>query len=60
VLTATAGTGARGFYERAGFSVFGIEPAAVAVAGSCHDKLHMILFLPAPGAGRPIPPKERP
>jgi GNAT superfamily N-acetyltransferase len=47
VLTATAGTPARRFYERAGFRVFGVEPVAVVVGPDCHDKLHMILFLPA-------------
>jgi ribosomal protein S18 acetylase RimI-like enzyme len=36
---------ARRLYERAGFSAYGCEPAAIRVAGVPHDKLMMIRWL---------------
>ena len=53
VLTVTAGNdAARRVYERAGFGVCGRELQAVRVGGRAHDKLTMILFLPAARAPR--------
>lgn len=48
VLTVTADNlPARRVYERAGFAVCGREPQAIRVGERYHDKLSMILFLPA-------------
>ena len=53
VLTVTAGNApARRVYERAGFAICGREPQAVRIGDSAHDKLTMILFLPAARAPR--------
>jgi len=49
VLTVTAGNAAAvALYANAGFASFGIEPQAIAVNGTYHDKNHMILFLAQP------------
>lgn len=53
VLTVTADNlPARRVYERAGFAVCGREPQAIRVGDRFHDKLSMILFLPAVRAPR--------
>lgn len=53
VLTVTAGNdAARRVYERAGFAVFGREPEAIRIGGRGHDKITMVLFLPAARAPR--------
>ena len=38
---------AHALYERAGFRSFGVEPRAIRVGDTYHDKNHMILFLDA-------------
>ena len=54
VLTATAGNdAARRVYERAGFAVCGREPEAIRIDGRGHDKITMVLFLPAARASHP-------
>ncbi|CAG1008707.1 phosphinothricin acetyltransferase [Burkholderiales bacterium] len=52
-LTVTADNApARRVYERTGFAVCGREPQAIRVGGRGHDKLFMVLFLPAARAPR--------
>lgn len=52
-LTVTAeNLAARRVYERAGFAVCGREPQAIRVNDRFHDKMSMILFLPAARAPR--------
>jgi ribosomal protein S18 acetylase RimI-like enzyme len=52
-LTVTADNlAARRVYERAGFAVCGREPHAIRVNDRFHDKMSMILFLPAARAPR--------
>jgi len=51
---------ARRLYEKLGFRVWGLEPAALRVDGRYLDDLHMVLTLADPGAASPTPQMHSP